>query len=157
MNSRIVDNSVFLPILKGIIEEGNDVSLTVSGGSMVPFVVSGRDTVVLSPINGDLKKGDVAFFQRNNGQYVLHRIYKVKPDGFYFLGDSQTFVEGPIERNQIFALCTSVCRKGKWKKPGSFYWFFFKHIWIHTRPARRRILKLTAGLKHLFKKRGDNK
>ena len=32
-----------------------------------------------------LKKGDMVFFQRSNGQYVMHRICKVKQGKYYFV------------------------------------------------------------------------
>ena len=148
MKNRIIDNGVFLPVIREIIEEGNDVSLTVSGNSMLPFVISMRDKVVLSPIKQPLKKGDIAFFVRDDGKFVLHRIVKVKAqNGYYFAGDSQNYIEGPIARENIFAIVTAICRKGKWIKPGSFFWFFFKHIWIYTIPIRPTLLAVIIAIR----------
>lgn len=58
------------------------------------------------------------------------------------LGDSQqnSEIEGPIEESQIFALITSVCRKGRWIGPGNFWWEFFEHDWIRLIPFRRFLI-----------------
>ena len=74
----------------------------------------------------------MVFFQRKSGKFVMHRIIRVRKEGFYLLGDSQqsSEIEGPIEESQIFAMITSVCRKGRWIGPGNFWWEFFEHYWI---------------------------
>ena len=145
---KVVDNEVYLGMLKELIEEGRDVPLTVTGGSMTPFVIHKRDSVVLSPVRGSLKRGDVVMYQREGGMYVLHRIVKVCRDGTYVLcGDAQTVKEPGVRRDQIFARVISIKRKGKIKKPGSFFWFFFSKIWSRLIPFRRRILKASGRLK----------
>jgi hypothetical protein len=44
------------------------------------------------------KKYDVIFYRRENGQYVLHRIIKIKKDGYVCRGDNQTAKEYPVSR-----------------------------------------------------------
>ena len=55
----------------------------------------------------------MVFYQRQNGQYVMHRIYKVKNENYYMAGDAQREIEGPLQKDQIFALITKVQRKGE--------------------------------------------
>ena len=50
----------------------------------------------------------------------MHRIWKILPEGYYIVGDAQTQIEGPVKREQIFALITKVRRKERWMKPGDF-------------------------------------
>lgn len=159
--NRTVDNDLYLGMLKDLLAEGKSVSLVISGGSMTPFVVHARDSVFLEPAPPDvgrtsaasadraktsresvkLKRGDVVFYQRDNGMYVLHRIVRIAPDGSYVLcGDAQTILESGVCREQIFARAAAVRRKGKVKKPGSLYWFFFAQIWSRIIPFRRQIL-----------------
>uniref|UniRef100_UPI0035A5D1B1 S24/S26 family peptidase n=1 Tax=uncultured Thomasclavelia sp. TaxID=3025759 RepID=UPI0035A5D1B1 len=66
----------YIDILRTVIDEGKEVNMRVLGSSMAPFVVHERDTIYFKRPERKLKKGDIAFFQRNNGQYVVHRIYK---------------------------------------------------------------------------------
>ena len=131
----------YIDILRTVIDEGKEVNMRVLGSSMAPFVVHERDTIYFKRPERELKKGDIAFFQRNNGQYVVHRIYKIKGDEYYFVGDNQTLIEGPIEKGQIFATVTRVIRKGKEIRPGDPWWLFFQKIWINMIPLRRITIK----------------
>ncbi len=130
-----------------LIAEGLTVPLTVSGGSMNPYIVPGRDTVFISKPSFPLKKGDIAFFERLNGQVVMHRICKVKNGACFFVGDAQTEIEGPIVREQIFGQVNKILRKGRIEEKGRFTWFFFRHIWIRMIPLRPFCMKIYGKLK----------
>ena len=119
MQKRIVDIDTYMPVLRELLEQEKEVSLVITGNSMSPFLVHQRDEILISPPDGTWKKGDMAFFQRLDGQYVMHRILKVTKDKeCFFVGDGQVLVEGPIYPEQIFGKITSVKRKGKWKQNG---------------------------------------
>ena len=137
-----IETKIYLSFLKEMIEQNTDVSIVISGNSMSPFLVNQRDVIYLSKINRKLKKGDLVLYQRLSGQYVVHRIVKVKKSGYYLAGDNQIAVEGPILDKQIFGLVTKVKRKGKWIEAGNFWWEFFEHVWIWVLPWRMIILKI---------------
>ena len=126
----------YLSMLHSLVQEGHEVSMIITGSSMAPFLIHQRDIIYFKQPDRSLHKGDMVFFQRQSGQYVMHRIWKVKTDGYYMVGDGQTVIEGPIGRDQIFALVTKVKRKGNWIRPGDFWWEFFAHIWINFIPVR---------------------
>lgn len=143
MQIRQVANEEYLPVLRELLEKGNTVSLNISGNSMAPFFVHGRDRVLLSPIQKKLKKGDMAIFQRQDGSFILHRICGVtKEEQYYFVGDGQIQVEGPILKEQIFGIVTAVCRKEKWIRPGDFRWEFFRVFWLRVIPWRPAIMSI---------------
>ncbi|MBO5069686.1 MAG: S24/S26 family peptidase [Roseburia sp.] len=126
-----------MPVLRELLGEGKEVSLTITGNSMAPFLVHGRDVVVIANPDGNWKKGDIALFQRKTSQYILHRICRVDKNGnCFFIGDGQQIVEGPIAPEQIFGKIVAARRKGKWEKPGTFWWEFFRHIWLYIVPLR---------------------
>ncbi|OUO71475.1 S24/S26 family peptidase [Thomasclavelia spiroformis] len=137
-----IDTKIYLSFLKEMIEQNMDVSIVISGNSMSPFLVNQRDVIYLSKINRKLKKGDLVLYQRLSGQYVVHRIVKVKKSGYYLAGDNQIAIEGPILDKQIFGLVTKVKRKGKWIEAGNFWWEFFEHVWIWVLPWRMIILNI---------------
>lgn len=137
-----IDTKIYLSFLKEMIEQNMDVSIVISGNSMSPFLVNQRDVIYLSKINRKLKKGDFVLYQRLSGQYVVHRIVKVKKSGYYLAGDNQIAIEGPILDKQIFGLVTKVKRKGKWIEAGNFWWEFFEHVWIWVLPWRMIILNI---------------
>lgn len=93
--TRVVDAQVYIPMIRSILEEGKTVPMIITGSSMTPFLVSRRDRIFLKKAEDPLHVGDMAFFRRPNGQYVFHRIWGIRPEGYYFLGDAQTEVEGP--------------------------------------------------------------
>ena len=141
---RTVDTRAYVSVLRELVKEGKEVSMLIAGSSMAPFLVHQRDYIYFKKPERNLRKGDMVFFERNNGQYVMHRIWKVKPDGYYIVGDAQTEIEGPVREEQIFAIITKVKRKDQWIEPGDFWWEFFEHIWIRMIPVRRIVMKLYA-------------
>ena len=78
-----------VPIIKEHLAQGQSVTFSPKGISMLPMLRQGKDTVTLSPIVGKLKKYDLPLYQRQDGKYVLHRIVKVKDGFFTMAGDNQ--------------------------------------------------------------------
>lgn len=138
---KVVDTYEYVSVLKELVEEGKEVSMLIAGSSMAPFLCHQRDRIIFKKPDRELKRGDMVFYQRKSGQYVMHRIYKVKPEGYYMVGDAQTEIEGPLQREQIFALVTKVKRKGQLMEPGDFWWEFFEKVWIRIIPMRPWIVK----------------
>ena len=89
-----LDTRQYVNLLLELMRPDRPVSLAVWGSSMAPFLIHGRDAVLLAPVNRPLKPGDVALFERPNGQYVLHRVCRTAPEGLYFMGDGQQQQEG---------------------------------------------------------------
>ena len=139
---RRVDTDAYVSMLRDLVNEGKECRLLISGSSMAPFLVHERDSIIFSKPDRELRRGDMVFYQRDTGQYVMHRILHVKTEGLYIIGDAQTEVEGPVRPEQVFALVTKVNRKGKWIGPGNFWWWFFSTVWLRLFPIRRLILKL---------------
>lgn len=153
MEKKVVDTREYVSVLKELTEEGKEVSLLIAGSSMSPFLAHERDRVLFKKPDRELKVGDIVFFQRKTGQYILHRIWKIKPDGYYIVGDAQSVIEGPVTIEQIFGIVTKACRKDRWIGPGNFWWEFFEHVWIHLIPFRRGICKGYAIFARLLKKK----
>lgn len=142
MDVKQVDTREYVSVLREIAEEGKVVSMLIAGSSMAPFLCHNRDYIYFTKPERELRRGDMVFYQRDSGQYVMHRIYRVKHEGYYMVGDAQTQIEGPLRRDQIFAVITQVKRDGEMIRPGDFWWEFFEHIWIRIVPARRIVTAL---------------
>ena len=146
---RIVDIYTYMPVLQELLSQGKEVSITITGNSMSPFLIHGRDEILISPPSDAWKKGDMAFFQRSNGKYIMHRICCVEKNGdCFFVGDAQQMIEGPIQPSQIFGKVISAKRKGRWIGPGDFWWEFFEHIWINMIPFRPICIKFYTKIWH---------
>lgn len=138
----MIDADIYVPVIRDLLNQGKKVPLVITGNSMVPFLVHQRDEILISAPDGGWKKGEMAFFQRKDGHYVMHRIVKVTSEGeCFFVGDGQTMIEGPIAPEQVFGKIVSVKRKGKWIGPGHFWWEFFEHVWINVIPFRPVLCK----------------
>lgn len=136
-----MNSDKYIDTLRELVSEGREVNLIVSGHSMTPFLVEKRDRIYFRKPERDLRRGDMVFYQRDSGQFVMHRICKVRPEGLYIVGDAQTEIEGPVSRDQIFARVFKVDRKGGISAPGEFWWDFFEHVWIRLVPVRPLLMK----------------
>lgn len=137
------------PLLE-LLEETEAVPLVISGSSMTPFLVHGRDTVFLSKPVFPLKRGDMVLYRRDTGAYILHRVYRCEAAAYTMLGDNQTEPEPGIRPEQIRAVVTAVRRKGKLLKKGSFWWDFFERVWIRMVPLRPGVRAAYSCLKRVI-------
>ena len=144
---------VIEPLLR-LMDEMDAVPLVISGGSMTPFLVHGRDTVYLSRVTKPLRKGDMALYQRTNGSYVLHRVLKAEEEAYTMLGDAQIHPEPGIKPVQLRAVVTAVRRKGKLLQKGSFWWDFFEKVWIRMVAIRPMVRKTYVTTKRLLGNKG---
>ena len=137
---KYVDTGQYLTAICQILKDGKTAVIPVSGGSMMPFLVSDRDFVMLSDIGDGIRKGDIVLYQRRNGQFILHRVCKVKKKKLYYMiGDAQNVIEGPIMEEQIRAKVVKIMRNGIWISKTCFWWWFFEVIWIRLIPVRKYI------------------
>lgn len=66
---------------------------TPSGTSMLPMLAGGVDQAVIVSLSGKAKKGDVLLYEDKDGKNVLHRVVKVKSDGYLLRGDNRYYTE----------------------------------------------------------------
>lgn len=124
-----VDTREYVTALKEMVEQGMEVSMTIFGTSMEPFLIHKRDKIYFRKPEGKIKKGDMVFYRRESGAYVMHRVMKVKKHQYYLAGDHQTFLEGPIESTLIFAKVVAVERAGVWLTEKDRLWKFYAGWW----------------------------
>lgn len=140
----ILNTREYVAALESIVREGKEASMVIWGGSMTPFLIHARDRIWFSAPDRPLRRGDMVFYKRDSGQYVMHRICRVRPEGYYITGDAHKDLEGPVRRDQIFARITRVERKGKVLTDRSLLWKLFAGPWVTLRPIRRWILRIYA-------------
>ena len=139
--------------IERILAEGQEIQLKPQGYSMYPLIIPGRDEAIISPAaHAQPKKGDVVLYRREGSILVLHRICKVKEDGFYMVGDNQREVEGPLKREQIKGILTGFIRRGKYISVRHPVYILLSKLWLLLRPVRPLIAKSVHALKSLFKK-----
>ena len=144
---RTIEPEDLLPQLPQLLQQAEAVPLVISGNSMSPFLVHGRDKVYLSKLTRPPTRGDMILYRRKNGRYILHRIYRVREGRYDMIGDAQLGVEPGIRPDQLLATVSAVRRKGKLLRRGHLLWDFFAHVWLFLVPVRPWVHRLYAFLK----------
>lgn len=103
-----------------VIERDGRLVYTNVGDSMLPFIRQDRDLVVIEKPRGRLKKYDVAFYKRDGGEYVLHRVIKVTDDGYVIRGDNRYLSEYGITDRHVIGVLTAIVRDGKERSVTAF-------------------------------------
>ncbi len=85
------------------------ISFVPGGNSMWPILKHRKQSVIIIAKKERLKKHDVAFYQRQNGTIVLHRVMEVIDDGYVMCGDSQLSLE-KVKEDAVFGVMTSFYR-----------------------------------------------
>lgn len=101
------------PIITEKLKSGATVTIQPKGTSMLPLIVQGKDEVVLKTPTKNLKKYDIIFYKRPSGQFVLHRIIKVRKNDFVLCGDNQTDYEYGITPNMVLAVAVEIIKNSK--------------------------------------------
>lgn len=136
MNKRVSMSDLY-PVLSESIARGSDVSITVTGTSMLPLLHNETDTALLTGVKGRLNKYDLAFYRRGDGSFVLHRVVKVTPKGYIMLGDNQVVTEHGITEKNIIAVVKGFTRGGKKYSVSNRMYMLYSVIWTNLRPLRR--------------------
>lgn len=148
------DAVVIGPQIEQMLSEGQQVTLQISGDSMRPTLKPRRDAAVLEPIDSwPPKQGDIIFFKRQEGVYVLHRVRRVVDGGVIMNGDAQGWTEGPVTRDMAVAKAVALVRNGKLVDVNQRGYRAYAAAWRFTRPVRRPLFAIWRGVKRILGKR----
>lgn len=144
-----LNRHTFAEYIKGA-EVGKVYAVQVLGNSMYPFLVNKKSVVYME--KPDLskykaQKGDIVFFKRADGRFVLHRIYKVKKDGTLIInGDAQNWFETTTV-DSICGVVKSITRKKRTFSVKNPIYLLCVFLWRCLLPVRQPILKLKSKIK----------
>ena len=132
-----------IEVIEEILNGGGEFRMYPKGTSMLPLIVQGRDSVVLrkrcNMPQKPLKKHDIAFYRRANGQFVLHRVMKCRKDGTYVMcGDNQVELEFGIRPEQIIGYTHQLYKGDTVISLSSFRYRIYCIFWT-CMPYRRGI------------------
>lgn len=114
--------------IREVLDSGGEFTIFPRGTSMLPLIVQGRDSAALVK-SERFSTRDIAFYQRTDGQYVLHRIIAVNDGTFTMCGDNQLTPEYGIKPEQLIARAAYVTRKGKKIAPGNPAYRLYVLLW----------------------------
>ena len=156
---RLVPMDELSPLIVGLIDEGFDVTLTITGNSMRPMLTHLRDSVALTSCNpAALKVGDIPLYRRESGTYVLHRIMKVHDSTYDISGDHQWVLEKDVEKSRVLCVVKGFTRKGKYYSCGNKGYRLYSFLWRKLFVFRKLIMTAHGKLHRLFSKshKSDN-
>jgi len=136
-NKKQIELADYEEIIVEKLNNGGKVEFTITGNSMTPLLYNKRDSVVLKKKDSNYKKGDIIFYKRKNGQYILHRIVGKNKNGFILCGDFQRVLEYSVKDEQIFGFVVEINRKGKIFKIDSKLYKIYSSFWMSIRPYRK--------------------
>ena len=125
---------------------------TNKGDSMIPLIKQDRDLLIIEPANGRLKKYDVPQYKRDSGQYVLHRILKVREDDYVICGDNRWVKEYGIQDRHIIGVLTAVVRDGKEISVNNWKYKLYVHLWCDMYPIRAFIVHAVNKIKRIIRR-----
>ena len=130
-----------------LVEEGVSVTLPVDGRSMLPFIIGGKESVILQqPKQPQI--GDVVLALVEDGRYVVHRIIRIDGDHVTLMGDGNLVGTERCTIANIKALATHVVdAKGKMHQIDTPWRRRAAQLWWHLRPVRRYLLAIYRRVK----------
>ena len=146
-----------MPLICQQLAEGKSVSFTPTGISMMPMLHHNRDNVVISPVSDGLKMYDIALYQRDNGDYVLHRMVGTNMiagesgAAYTMLGDNQFAKEYGIRDDQIIGIVTEFTRDGRVHKVDEIGYKAYCRVWYHSRQFRYFLKRVKRKLRSIIK------
>lgn len=102
-----------LPFVEEAFSRNTTFKIPITGTSMNPYFVQGRDYVFIKKPDSPLEIGDIPLYRRDDGAFVLHRIVDKDENGYVMCGDNQFILEKGITDNHIIGVVCTICRDGK--------------------------------------------
>lgn len=132
--------------IEDVLEKEGIYVATICGVSMYPMLRNRRDTVVIKPYEGRLKKFDIPLYKVGD-KYILHRIIKVLPDSYIIRGDNTEVKERGITDEKILGVLTTFYRDEKEVDINGWSYKMYVHVWYHIYYLRTFIKKVYHRLK----------
>jgi len=137
----MTDNEIIEEAIR-LVREGVSVTSPVNGNSMLPFVIGGKESVILQG-PGLIDVGDVVLAWVDGCRYVVHRIIRIDGDRVTLMGDGNLAGTEHCTLNEIKAIATHVVDAkerthylyNRWRKSAA-------KIWFRLRPMRRYLLAI---------------
>jgi signal peptidase len=146
----IVPARELMPVIRAALERNQRVRLTATGSSMFPFI-RGGDVVELEPMHSLPVVGDLVLAQcasvPEDERYVLHRVVRVKGEGFFLRGDAQPDCEGPFTRGDVLGRVTLIYRNGRAHRLDQGIWRHVGLAWNRCAPLNIWLFQLTRQLR----------
>lgn len=147
---RIVSCKELFPLVEDLLRQNLRVKFTVSGNSMLPFIRHNKDKVLLGTFC-KATLGDIVLF-RMCSKYILHRIYKIRGENVYTIGDACLFSDGSVPVCDIVGRVERIFRGDLDIDCNNVGWCLVFAMWRKLRIFRRQLLYLYSLMARIRRK-----
>ena len=131
----ITDDKILEEAIR-LVREGVSVTLPVNGNSMLPFIIGGRESVILKRA-GLIEEGDVLLAWVDGCRYVIHRVIHIEYDRLTLMGDGNLAGTEHCTVSDVRAKVSHVVdEKGKirdinskWRRRAAKVWFWLRPVY----------------------------
>ena len=135
------DNGVIEEAVR-LVQKGVTVTFPVTGQSMLPFIIGGKESVILHR-PGLIDVGDVVLAWVDGNRYVVHRIIKLDYDRVTLMGDGNVRGTEHCLLKDVKARVTHVVSADNKKRDLYSMWRVrAAKLWYWLRPIRRYLLAI---------------
>ncbi len=141
MRNVTLPNEELLPEVVKMLSEGSRVSLKAKGASMLPFIVGGRDHVLLEK-KETYTVGEIVMAEIAPKQFVVHRILKIDDKYVTLMGDGNLSGTEVCPKENICGYVAHIVHNGKQIDCNSAAEQRKAQFWKNMLPIRRYLLAI---------------
>jgi signal peptidase I len=136
----VIDDAQIIAEAIRLVDDGVSVTFPVAGRSMLPFIVGGRESVVLVKPEA-VKVGDIVLAFVDGSRYVVHRVIRIEGDAVTVMGDGNLVGVERCKVADVKAIAThAVNARGKRRSFGNPLRRAAAWVWVRLRPVRKWLL-----------------
>lgn len=136
----MIDDAQIIAEAIKLVGEGVSVTFPVAGRSMLPFIVGGKESVVLVRPEA-VKVGDIVLAFVDGSRYVVHRVIRIAGDNLTLMGDGNLVGVERCKVADVKAVAThAVNERGKRRSFGNSLRRMAMKAWVALRPVRKWLL-----------------
>ncbi|MBQ6377290.1 MAG: S24/S26 family peptidase [Prevotella sp.] len=125
-----------------LVDEGISVTMPADGKSMLPFIVGGKESVIMEKAV-KVRRGDVVLAWVDDHRYVIHRILAITDDHVILMGDGNLASREHCLISDIKARVTHVVDNQGHKRFLYTWWRMIgAKCWYLLLPIRRYLLAI---------------
>lgn len=136
----LLPNASLLGEVENMLADGRSVMLKATGNSMLPFIVGGRDSVLVRRPSGIPAVGQIALAHLPDSRYVLHRIVRIHGAEIVLMGDGNLKETESCRFPDITGVVTRIIRNGRYVDCDAGSERRKAKIWARLLPIRRYLL-----------------
>lgn len=149
----LVELDALYPLMAEVIASGGTFRFYPRGTSMLPMLVEGEDSVELGAAE-TVAVGDVLFYRRDSGAFVLHRLIAAGKT-LTMCGDHQGVPEYGVRREQVLAKLVGFYKGEAYHAVTEEDYLAYAKKMVKRFPFYRkneRLYRLLRKIKHMLKK-----